>query len=316
MAFETDVTQAAFGDGSKLIITDGGMETWVYFREGIDIPHFAGHTLMENQAGREAVRRWYEKFFAIAESSGVGYQMDTNTWRAGFYWANDLGKTHEELAEINRAAVTEAMETRDRWKDRVSPILVSGTVGPAGDGYAIDRAYSADEAEEIHSPQIQELAKAGVDLITALTINNSNEAVGIVRASVAAGVPVVISFVVETDARLLSGETIEEAVTAVDAATGSAALHYMINCAHPDHFLHVFDRDTDWTRRIGGLRTNASRQSHTELDNSETLDDGDPAEHGKLHRDLLRSLPQLRLVGGCCGTDERHVRQIVDAITG
>lgn len=316
MPFETDFSRATFGPDKKLLMTDGGLETWMYFREGLEMPLFAGHTLMDHEAGRNAVRNWYDKFLAIAAETGVGYHLDTNTWRAGFHWADGLGKTSEELAEINRAAVAEAKATRDRWKQRVSPIVVSGTVGPAGDGYAIELAYEPEDAERIHAPQIQILAEAGVDLITAMTINHSGEAIGIVRAAVAAGLPVVIAFVVETDARLVSGETIKETISAVDAATDSAPLHFMVNCAHPDHFMHVFDGGGDWTGRIGGLRTNASRQSHTELDNSETLDDGNPEEQGRLHRDIRARLPNLRVVGGCCGTDDRHVREILRAVVG
>jgi len=159
----------------------------------------------------------------------------------------------------------------------------------------------------IHAPQVRALGKAGVDMITAMTLTNSNEAVGIVRAAAEIDMPVAIAFTLETDGRLPSGQSLANAIATVDQATSARAAYFMINCAHPDHFASIFRNGGAWIERIGGLRTNASRMSHAELDEAEALDSGDPVELGHLHHDLLRYLPNIHLVGGCCGTDHRHV---------
>jgi homocysteine S-methyltransferase len=218
-----------------------------------------------------------------------------------------LGRTEADLERLNRDAVRFAKGIRERWTNRVSPILLNGVVGPAGDGYSPDTVLDAATAERIHAPQIAILAQEGVDVVSALTMTHVGEAVGIVRAAAAAGLPAVISFTVETDGHLPTGETIGEAVTATDAATDSAPLYYMINCAHPEHFRGALEAQEAWIGRVGGLRANASRLSHAELDVAEELDDGDPTDFGQLHADMVALVPNLRVVGGCCGTDDRHV---------
>jgi S-methylmethionine-dependent homocysteine/selenocysteine methylase len=170
-----------------------------------------------------------------------------------------------------------------------------------------------DAAQTYHAEQVAVLADAGCDLVSAITMTNVPEAVGVARAAMECGVPSVISFTVETDGRLPSGDTLEHAITAVDALTASAPVYYMINCAHPTHFEHVLGDGAPWVRRIRGLRANASRQSHAELNESPTLDIGDPVELGQQYAALKRRLPQLCVLGGCCGTDDRHVEQIAAA---
>ena len=184
----------------------------------------------------------------------------------------------------------------------------SGCIGPEDDGYQPDRCLDAGSAQKYHSKQIQSFAQAGVDMITAITLTYPDEAIGIADAGAAAGLPVVISFTVETDGRLPTGTTLEDAIERVDSQTRQAPLYYMINCAHPDHF--ELAAGAPWLDRISGVRANASRMSHAELDASDSLDDGDPREFGQLHRSLRGVLKNLRLSGGCCGTDYRHVAAI------
>ena len=163
------------------------------------------------------------------------------------------------------------------------------------------------KAYRMHGPQIEIFAQSGVDMVSAITMTNTGEAIGIAQAAVEQDLPVVISFTVETDGRLPTGDLLGEAIQAVDQATGKAPLYYMVNCAHPDHFNRTIAEGTSWVSRIGGVRANASRLSHAELDAAETLDEGDPQEFGDLHAELAGLLPNLRVVGGCCGTDYRHV---------
>ena len=288
-------------------LTDGGFETSMLFHEGLDLPAFAAIVLLEDEAAKSAMKRYFDRFLEMAAAAKTGFVLDTNTWRGGTHWASAIGRTPEQLIRLNRESVQFAREIAEKWETLVSPILVNGVIGPAGDGYAPDKALDAEKAQLLHTRQVLALSSAGVDMISALTMTHVGESVGLARAARACGVPVVISFTVETDGRLPTGETIGEAIVATDEATDAAPIYYMINCAHPDHFRDSLETGAAWIDRIGGVRANASRQSHAELDAAETLDDGDPVEFGQLHVELVDLLPNLRVVGGCCGTDHRHV---------
>jgi S-methylmethionine-dependent homocysteine/selenocysteine methylase len=169
---------------------------------------------------------------------------------------------------------------------------------------------SAREAEAYHAHQIGAFAEAHADMAAAITMTNANEAIGIARAAAQAGLPVAISFTLETDGKLPTGQALSEAIVEVDEATAHHPVYYMINCAHPTHFAEVLPAGEAWTKRIRGLRANASRRSHQELNDAPDLDDGDPIELGGQYRDLLRRHPHINVLGGCCGTDHRHIESI------
>lgn len=284
---------------------DAGLETFAIFMEGRDLPQFASFVLLEDAEGRAILNRWFDRFVDLARQGGTGFVLDTATWRANMGWAEALGLDEDGIVRVNRAAVEFAKTVRARHESAQLPILINGVVGPSGDGYRIDTARTASEAEFVHAPQIAALAGAGADMVTAVTMTYPDEAIGIARAAARHGMPHVVSFTVETDGRLISGLSLHEAIAAVDAATGESPLFYMVNCAHPTHFGAALPgpmRD-----RIGGIRANASRLSHGELDEATELDDGDPEEFGALYAEFPRLLPRLRIIGGCCGSDHRHV---------
>ena len=288
-------------------LTDGGFETSLFFLDGFEAPEFAAIVLLDDPKARAAKARYFDRFLTMAAEAGTGFVLDTSSWRGAVHWGEKLGQTEGDMLRLNRDAVRFAHEIKDRWADRVGPIVVNGVVGPAGDGYAPDAELTAAESYSKHAPQIGIFAEEGVDMVSAITMTHVGEAIGIANAATDHGLPVVISFTVETDGRLPTGETLAEAIAAVDYATGGAPIYYMVNCAHPDHFSEWLTKGGDWLARIGGLRANASRMSHAELDNAEELDDGDPVEFGHLHADLATALPGLKVIGGCCGTDHRHI---------
>ena len=294
-------------------LTDGGIETTLIFHDGLDLPHFAAYDLLTRAGGADALRRYFDPYAAIARDSGVGIVLETATWRANPDWAGRLGHSPEELAELNRIAVRLLEDVRAVYETASTPIVISGCIGPRGDGYVVGDAMPAEEAEAYHAEQIGIFAETAADLVTALTMTYADEAVGIVRAATAAGMPVVISFTVETDGRLPSGQTLREAIEEVDARTDGAAAYFMINCAHPSHFEGVLEPGSAWTARIRGLRANASRLSHAELDEAEELDEGNPAELASDYVALRGRLPELHVLGGCCGTDHRHVGAMCSA---
>jgi homocysteine S-methyltransferase len=300
--------------GDRLFLTDGGLETVLIFREGIELPEFAAFPLVDDASGAETLRRYYEPYLQIARDNGAGFILEAPTWRASADWAARLGYSGDALAVANRKAIALMEEIRDAHEDRTGPIVISGCIGPRGDAYAPAELMTEEEAERYHSEQVSSFAGTEADMVTAMTITYTEEGIGIARAARAAGLPAVISFTVETDGRLPSGQALSEAIRQVDRETGSAPAYYMVNCAHPTHFAEVFAAEGEALERVAGFRTNASTKSHAELDEAEELDDGDPADLGARHRELRDSCSQLLVVGGCCGTDHRHVAEICAAL--
>ena len=293
-----------------LFVTDGGLETTLVFHDGIDLPEFAAFDLLKDEAGTERLREYYDDYLAIAREHDAGFVLEAPTWRANPRWAAAIGYTEEQLDDLNRKAIALAEEVRTRHEDAVAPIVVSGCVGPQDDGYDPSAFMSAVEAQRYHATQVATFADTAADMATAITMTYAEEAVGVARAATDAGLPVAISFTVETDGRLPSGQALGEAIEQTDAETGDAPAYYMINCAHPSHFDGVLEAREPWLERIGGLRANASTMSHAELDEAEQLDEGNPADLGARHAALRARLPRLNVLGGCCGTDHRHVSEI------
>jgi S-methylmethionine-dependent homocysteine/selenocysteine methylase len=298
-------------EGERLFITDGGLETTLIFHHGLELPHFAAFDLLKHDTGTEALRRYFEPYLATARERGAGFVLDSATWRASRDWAERLGYSGAELADANRRAVALTEDLRAAWPD--VPTVLDGVVGPRGDGYVVGQTMSAAEAEAYHAEQIGTFAGTAADMISAITMTYVDEAIGITRAAQAAGLPAVISFTVETDGRLPSGQPLREAVEQVDAETAAAPAYFMVNCAHPTHFAGVLEPGDPWLERIGGIRANASTMSHAELDEAEQLDEGDPVELGAQYRALRDQLPNACVLGGCCGTDHRHVAEIAAA---
>jgi homocysteine S-methyltransferase len=280
-------------------ITDGGMETTLIFHCGLDLPHFASFVLLDDEEGLGALRAYFLPYIEIAREAGVGIVLDTPTWRANADWGERLGYTAEGLAELNRGGVRLLERLREEAGGRPQ-IVICGCVGPRGDGYQIGETMTADEAERYHSAQVEVFADTAADLVSALTMTYAEEAIGIVRAARGAGIPAVVSFTVETDGRLPSGQPLAEAIEHVDEETHGAAAYFMVNCAHPTHFEHALEPRSPPLERIRGLRANASTMSHAELDEAEELDEGDPVDLARRYGDLRRQLPSLNVVGGCC----------------
>jgi S-methylmethionine-dependent homocysteine/selenocysteine methylase len=311
MAKYKDALPQLSGD---LFLTDGGLETTLIFLEGQELPHFAAFHLFKTPEGANALRKYFRVYGALARTFSTGLVLETPTWRANPDWADKLGYSADALAEVNRKSVRLLEEIRSEYETNRTPIVISGCLGPRGDGYIPDTAMSITDAENYHRVQIQTFAETAADLVTAITMNYVEEAVGIARAARRSNVPVVISFTLETDGKLPTGQALGDAIKQVDDATTGYPAYFMINCAHPSHFDKVIRGDEAWAVRIRGLRANASKMSHAELNEAPTLDAGDPSELGQEYAALRkRQLKYLNVMGGCCGTDDRHVEQIATA---
>ncbi|GAB4370947.1 MAG: homocysteine S-methyltransferase family protein [Elainellaceae cyanobacterium] len=298
---------------SDVLITDGGIETTLIFREGLELPDFAAFDLFEYEAGYQALQKYFRTYAEMARNYQVGLILESATWRANSDWATKLGYDAETLAEINRSAIALLHMIRQEYETEQSRMVISGCIGPRGDGYMPDNAMNAAEAQHYHQPQIETFRQTEADLVTAITMNYVEEAIGITRAAQMAEMPVVISFTVETDGKLPTGQTLQDAIAQVDQVTNQGTAYYMINCAHPTHFANVLTTGESWIRRIRGIRANASMRSHAELNEAPDLDEGNPTELGNQYRQLRDQLPHLTVLGGCCGTDDRHIQAICNA---
>lgn len=281
-------------------VTDGGLETDLIFNRGVDLPGFAAFPLVDSVDGRRVLGEYYGEYAEIARSAGAGLLLETPTWRANPDWGQSLSYDAAALDRVNRAAVASVRSVADAAG---VPSLVSGCIGPRGDGYVAAES-DADEAAAYHQPQVTSLADGGADVVHAMTMTAPAEAIGVVRAARSAGVAVGVSFTVETDGRLPDGRTLGEAIRAVDDA--APADFYGINCAHPTHVLAARDGGS-WQDRVSIFRPNASTLSHDELDEAEEIDAGDIAALVAATRELLGALPAVTVLGGCCGTESRHV---------
>ncbi|MEM9571646.1 MAG: homocysteine S-methyltransferase family protein [Pseudomonadota bacterium] len=304
------MTEFTLPDAPRFFLTDGGIETYLIFDEGLDLPDFAAFTLLKSQEGVAALSNYYRRYLKTAMAHQMGFVFETPTWRASSDWGDRLGYSAQDLAKANANAIALMIELNQEFGSASIPVLISGCVGPRGDGYDPGDVMTAGEAAAYHQAQVSALAGAGADLITGITMTNTPEAIGLVRAAAEAVCPAVISFTVETDGRLPTGQPLADAILETDRATDHPPAWYMINCAHPTHFRDVLDPDAAWVRRIGGLRANASCKSHAELDEATELDRGDIPDLARRYGDLCALLPALRVLGGCCGTDHHHIGAI------
>jgi S-methylmethionine-dependent homocysteine/selenocysteine methylase len=294
----------------RLFLTDGGIETSLIYLQGFELPHFAAFPLLKSDKGAEGLRAYYEPYAEIARKQGVGIVLETPTWRANSEWAEKLGYGERELDDIRERSLELMLGIRARYETERTPVVISGCIGPRGDGYSPTNRMGVHEAAAYHAPEVRSFAASEADMVTAVTMNYTEEAIGVVQAATDEGMPVAISFTVETDGRLPTGESLRHAIETVDAETGAAPAYYMINCAHPTHFAGLLESGEGWTDRIRGLRANASRKSHAELDAATALDSGDPVELAEEYRALQAKLRNLNVLGGCCGTDHRHIEKI------
>ncbi len=299
----------------ELFLTDGGIETSMLFHEGIDLPYFAAFPLLNDPKGQDVLKKYFHNHCAIANKYNVGFILEAITWRASMGWAEKLGYSKQGLDEMLHNAIEFLIPFRNEYENENTKMVISGCIGPRGDGYVPGELMTVEEAEDYHALQIETLSQTDADMVTALTLNYVDEAIGIARAAKSFDMPAVISFTVETDGKLPTGQSLKDAIEQVELETNQSPIYYKINCAHPLHFEDVVSTGESWLQKIRSLRANASTRSHAELDEAEELDEGNPAELGMQYQELRNKLPNLNVLGGCCGTDHRHIEAICKACT-
>jgi S-methylmethionine-dependent homocysteine/selenocysteine methylase len=300
-------------DPGSLLLTEGGLETWLVYHEKVALPHFAAFDLIRRPGGRAVLERHYRSFAELGQREGVGVILETATWRASADWGARLGYDARQLVALHHELVELLWDVRASLEPSPAPILVAGCMGPRSDAYAPRVRMTVDEAAAYHGAQVATFSALPVELVVASTLGYVEEALGVALAAASLRVPLVLSFTVETDGRLPSGQGLGEAIEQVDAATAGRVAYFMINCAHPSHVARGLEPDAPWLRRLRGLRANASTKSHAELDEATSIDEGDADDLVAAFAALRRHWPGLCVVGGCCGTDHHHVERIVRA---
>lgn len=300
----------------SVFLTDGGIETSLIFLQGYELPHFAAFHLLQNEQGRRALAQYYRSYLDIACRFQVPFVLESPTWRASRDWVKKLGYGKDGVSVVNARAVQLMHELKTEYEKKLPAIFISGCIGPRGDGYRVATRMTSTQAAAYHAEQVYALAQSDVDLITAITMNYPAEATGIANAAATLGIPAVISFTVETNGRLPDGTALSEAIDAVDNSALTKPAYYMINCAHPNHFIGVLKKDAPWMHRIQGIRANASEKSHAELDESISLDRGNVHALAQAYAELKTMLPHIRVLGGCCGTDHEHLAAIAETCIG
>lgn len=295
---------------TTIFITDGGLETDLVFNKNIDLPYFAAFPLLENPTYKTVLDDYYKEYMDIAKKHKTGFILESPTWRSNPSWGFKLGYSDKELVEMNKIAIRQLRALKNNYENDIENILISGCIGPRGDGYQIHDAMTAEQAQNYHNLQIRAFKETRADMVSAITMTYSEEALGITKSAKANELPVVISFTVETDGNLPSGESLRSAISKIDKETNNYPLYYMINCAHPSHFVNKLTGNEKWKNRIKGIRANASCKSHAELDESTELDKGNKAELANWYNILKIHLPNLKVFGGCCGTDISHIKSI------
>lgn len=297
--------------GGDLFLTYTGMETDLLFTQGVDLPGFASYPLLETESGRALLRSYLENLIDVGKACGAGVILESATWVANRDRGASIGYTPDMLKARNAQSIALMAEVRKAKGD--VPTVLSANLGPRTDAYAPTEQMTCDEAEVYHTEQIETLAQTDVDMITGYTVAYIEEAIGMVQAARRFELPIVIAFTVETDGHLPTGTRLAEAIQAVDQATDEYASYFMINCAHPDHFATTL-KGAGWLHRLRGIVANASRCSHADLDEATELDAGNPRELGQQLAVLYKTHPSISILGGCCGTDMRHMSEIAQAV--
>src|SRR5215207_5210671 len=292
-------------------LTEGGQETEIMYKYGFDLPHFAMFPLLDDRRAVAELRGMYGRYLDTAARHGFGVVIGGLDYRASPDWASLLGYSSEALAEMQMRAIDFLRELARPYQGQVPALMYAGIVGPRGDAYETNQTITAEEAEEYHSEQLANLARAGVDLVEAMTFNSVPEVIGLSRAAARVGLPLSVSFTLDNSTRrLVSGPTLKDAIETIDAQTGDdRPAFYGINCSHPLEFIPAIETG-NWFERVRCLRPNAAMMDKISLCTLGHLEMGDPPNLGELMGGLARQYPHIDMWGGCCGTWETHLDAI------
>lgn len=297
----------------RFYLSEGGTETELMYKYGFELPEFAMFPLLNNPDAVSKMREMFRSYLEVVAVNGMCALMGGLDYRASPDWGERLGYSPEGLAEANHHALAFLREIADEYTTDIQEILIQGVIGPRGDAYERNETITENEAEDYHSVQLKTLKEADVDLALAMTFNNIRESIGVARAAAKVGVPLAISFIVNSESKLDTGQSLGEAIATIDAETNHAPEFYSVNCCHPIEYEPAIE-SYDWINRVRGVRPNASKRDKIALCQLGHLEDGDPVELGQQCGDLARRYPHMDIWGGCCGTWDNHLNEIAKNI--
>ena len=295
---------------NKFYLTEGGVETEVMYKWGYELPEFAMFPLLDNPEADAVIRNMFRRYLDVAAEQNTGLLLNGHDYRASPDWAAKLGYSAEGLRDMQRRTIQFLDDMRTEYAGRVSDVYIAACIGPRGDAYGTGGEITVDEAEDYHSLQLQNLDGTAADMAVAATFNNIPEAIGVIRAASEKGMPIGVSLTLTPEGRLRSGPSLREAIENVDEATDGRAAWFGTNCSHPLEFEPALYDAGPWLERLRYIRPNAARMDKIALCSLGHLEDGDPVELGEQMGEVARRLPNADIIGGCCGTDERHLSEI------
>jgi homocysteine S-methyltransferase len=294
---------------NDLILAEGAVIEALRRSHRVELHHRLENALLVyDTAGKQALSHIYNKYIAVAHSAGVPIMICAPSWRAN---KERLAEIHESR-NVNKDAVAFMKHLRSGWKEWQENILVGAVTGCKHDAYEPDQGLTSDDAYDFHSWQIARLADTGVDFLIAETLPSTEEAIGIARAMSKTGILYFIGFVIDQHGKILDGNTLAHAFAEIDTQCDQPPVGFVICCSYPS-FLRADKQPDSVLSRLVGYLANASSRSQTELDGSKTLHTDDIADWGNRMLELNNNYG-VKILGGCCGTDARHLQYIVDNI--
>lgn len=297
----------------RYYITEGGIETEIMYKWGFEMPHFAMFPLLDNPKAAEAIRGMYRRYLDVVAKYGHNALIGGFDYRASPDWGALLGYSAQSLHEANLQSIQFLRDVAAEYKNDIQECLVNGVIGPRGDAYLTKNVMSRAEAADYHSAQLSTLKDADVDLAWALTFGDPEEAIGVINAARQLSLPVAVAFSLDDSSRLNTGVEFADAVKRVDAETDGYAEFFALNCSHPEEFLPAIS-DDDWMQRVRCFRPNAAKMDKISLCKLGHLEEGDPVELGAQMHAVQQRYPHIDIWGGCCGTCETHLEQIVSRL--
>ena len=278
-------------------------------------PHVVNSDFIYDEKKRAALASIFKEYLDVGSKYHLPLVLSTPTWRASEQRMAEAGYAHKDVNGDNYRFLD---DLRQGYGDYAHRALICGLMSCRGDAYNPAEALSTAEAEDFHGWQADRLARSGVDFLLAATLPAYTEALGLAKAMAATNTPYIVSFVLRSEGTLLDGTPLKKAIAGIDNAVSPRPLAFMGNCTHATFFKAALthpDNASDMVReRVVGLFANTAASTPEELNNCNALVEEDPAVFGKTVAELYRSLG-MKILGGCCGTDQRHIDQLAKQLS-
>jgi homocysteine S-methyltransferase len=304
-----------FFEKSQCILGEGAVIERLRRNSQFDLdPHIVNSAFIYDKDKRAALSGIYRQYLDIGLKYNLPLLLSTPTWRAS---RERIEKAGYEKTDVNGDNFRFLDGIRKSYGHYANKIVICGLLSCRGDAYSQSEALTSNDAHEFHSWQANRLAETGVDFLLAATLPALSEATGLATALAATGKPYIISFVLRSEGTLLDSTPLKDAISIIDTDVNPTPIAYMANCTHASIFksamMHDINSSATVRKRVEGLLANTAALNPEELDDSEELVEEDPQIFGKSVASLHGELG-LKILGGCCGTDGRHIDNLANRL--